>query len=71
MANQTENAAEVIGKDGRSKPSTVDESRGLEYVFVLISDLLCTLRVIRGDILGIRILTFVDLEQFIGNILRR
>jgi hypothetical protein len=36
LANKTENAAEVIGKDCSSKPSTIDEPRGLEDVLVLI-----------------------------------
>jgi hypothetical protein len=70
LANQTENAAEVIGKDGRSKPSTIDEPCGQENVF-LISDLLSTVWIIHRNIFGIRIsLALVDLEQFVGNVLK-
>jgi hypothetical protein len=69
LATKTENAAKVIGKDGSSKPSAVDESRGLENVFVLISDLLSTLRIMQGDAVGFRIrLTFVNFKQFVGDV---
>jgi len=71
LASETKNAAEVIGKDGSSKPSTIDEPRGLEDVFVLISNLLGTLRIIHGNMFGFGIsLAFVDLKQFVGDVLK-
>jgi len=47
LANETKNAAEVIGKDGGSKPSTIDEPRRLEDVLVLFSDLLQAIWVVQ------------------------
>ena len=71
MANQAQNAAEIIGKDDSRKPTTVDESRGLENVFVLIKYLLSTLGIFQRDIFGFLIsLAFVDLKQFVGDILK-
>jgi hypothetical protein len=71
LATKTENAAEVIGKDDSSKPSAVDKSRGLENVFILIRDLLSTVRFTQGDALGFRIrLTFVNFKQFVGDVLK-
>jgi hypothetical protein len=71
LTAKTENAAEVIGKDGSSKPSAVDESRGLENVFVLIRNLLSTLGITQGDAFGFRIrLTFVNFKQFVGDVLK-
>ena len=71
MANQTENATEVIRKDDSYKPTAVDESRGLEYIFVLIKYLPGMIRVIHGDIFGLRIrLTFVNFKHFVGDVLK-
>jgi hypothetical protein len=71
LANQTENAAEVIRKDDTRKPTAVDESRGMENIFVLIRDLLRTLGIIQGDLFGFLIsLAFIDLKQFAGNVLK-
>ena len=71
LATKTENAAEIIREDGSSKPSAVDKPRSLENVFVLISDLLSTVRISQWDAFGFRIrLTFVNFKQFVGDILK-
>jgi hypothetical protein len=71
LATKTENAAEVIGKDDSPKPGAIDESRGLENIFVLIRDLLRTLEITQGDAFGFRIcLTFVNFKQFVGDVLK-
>jgi hypothetical protein len=71
FANKTKNAADVIGKDGRFKPSAIDEPRSLENVFVLVRNLLSTLGFIRGYFFGFPInLAFVDLKQFVGYVLK-
>jgi hypothetical protein len=70
LARETKNAAEVIGKYGGSKPSTIDEPRGLKNVFVLIRDFLSTLRITQGNMFGVGIgLAFVDFKQFVGDVL--
>ena len=69
LARETKNPAEAIGNS--SKPSTIDEPRGLKNVFVLIRDFLSTVRITQGDMFGFGIsLAFVDLKQFVGDVLK-
>jgi hypothetical protein len=45
LANEAENAANVVRKDRTSEPSAIDEARRLEDLLFLIGDFLCALRV--------------------------
>jgi len=49
LANEAENAANVVRKDRTSEPSAIDEARRLENLFFLIGDFLCAFP-IHGDI---------------------
>ena len=53
LANEAENAANVVGKDRTSEPRAIDEARRLEDLFFLIGDFLYALRLIQGDIIWV------------------
>lgn len=70
LANKAENAANVVRKDGTSKPRAIDKARRLEDFLFLISDFLLAMRFLQRDIIWVlpRV-TLVDLEQFVSDIL--
>jgi hypothetical protein len=48
LANEAENAANVVRKDRTSEPRAIDEARRLEDLLFLIGDFLYALRLIQG-----------------------
>jgi hypothetical protein len=54
LANEAENAANVVRKDRTSEPRAIDEACYLEDLLFLIGDFLCALRVSQGDIIWAR-----------------
>jgi hypothetical protein len=53
LANEAENAANVVRKDCTSEPRAIDEARRLENLLFLIGDFLYALRLIQGDIIWV------------------
>jgi hypothetical protein len=70
LANEAQNAANVVRKDCTSEPRAIDEACRLEDLLFLIGDFLCTLRIVQGDIIWVlpRI-TLINLKQFVCDIL--
>jgi hypothetical protein len=53
LANEAENAANVVRKDRTSEPRAIDEARRLEDLLFLIGNFLYALRLIQGDVIWI------------------
>lgn len=53
LANEAENAANVVRKDRTSEPRTIDEAGCLEELLFLIGDFLCAMRLLQGDIIWV------------------
>lgn len=70
LANEAENAAKVIRKDGISEPRAINEACSLKDLLVLIINLLLAFRVRQGVILWILPgVTLIDLKQFVCDVL--
>jgi hypothetical protein len=70
LANEAENAANVVRKDGTSEPSAIDETRRLKDLLFLSGDFLLALRVLQGDIIWVLPrTTLINLNQFVRDVL--
>jgi hypothetical protein len=71
LANEAENAANVVRKDRTSEPRAIDETRNLKDLLFLVGDFLCALRIPQGDIIWVLPgVTLINLKQFVCNILK-
>lgn len=72
LPDQAEDGREIIGENDETEPAAVDQSRGLEDLIVLGGNSLGAINFICRD--GIRVLprsTFVDLQEFLGDVLNK
>ena len=70
LPDQAENGREVVGKHDKTEPTAVNQPRGLEDLFVLLSDDSIAVLCVRRD--GVRVLprpAFIDLQELLGDVL--
>jgi hypothetical protein len=53
LANEAENAANVVRKNRTSEPRAIDKARSLEDLLFLVGDFLCALRLVNWDIIWV------------------
>ena len=70
LANEAEDAANVVRKDRTSEPRAIDEARRLEDLLFLIGNLLYAVRILQGDIIWVLPrATLINLKQFVCDVL--
>jgi hypothetical protein len=70
LANEAENAANVVCKHGTSEPRAIDEARRLKDLLFLGVDFLLAMRVLQGDIIWVLPrTTLINLNQFVSDVL--
>ena len=70
LTHEAENATKIIGKYYAHEPRTVDEACSLEDFLILSSEVQSTLRVIQRYFIWVCPgIAFIDLKEFVGNIL--
>jgi hypothetical protein len=62
LANEAENAANVVGKYRTSEPRAIDEARRLEYLLFLIADFILAVLIHEDIIWVLPRITLINLE---------